>query len=105
MTFAEKNNINLMFGCDVARVYYHENEFYVMMITMESITPYASNQACVMAEYLLKHMGNSPTVDLSFNHARGSLSKNKKKKLNALLQLQNVDTTKEVLIRWLLLLL
>ena len=38
-----------------------------------------------MAEHLMEKIGKSRTVDLSFNHARGSLNKNKQKKLKQLL--------------------
>ena len=106
MTFSQKNNVNLMFGCDVARIYYHQNEFYAMLITMEEIAPFATKKVGLMAAHLIEKIGKSPTVDLSFNHARGSLSKNKQKKLKILLNdSQNVDTTKQLLTRWLLLLL
>ena len=42
MTLSQKNNVNLMYGCDVARIYYHQNEFYAMLITMEEIAPFAT---------------------------------------------------------------
>ena len=106
MTLSQKNNVNLMYGCDVARIYYHQNEFYAMIITMHEIVPFAKKKVGSMAEHLMEKIGKNPTVDLSFNHARGSLNKNKQKKLKQLLNdSQNVDTTKQLLTRWLLLLL
>ena len=107
MTFSQKNNVNLMYGCDVARIYYHQNEdLHCMLITMDEIAPFATKKVGSMAEHLMEKIGKSPTVDLSFNHAQGSLRKNKQKKLKTLLNdSQNVDTTKQLLIRWLLLLL
>ena len=107
MSLSQKNNLNLLYDCNVARVYYHENEFYAMIITKTAITPFATKKVGEMAENLMKAVKNCPTpIDLRFNHAKGSLSKNKNRKLKQLLfESQNVDTTKQLLIKWLLLLL
>jgi hypothetical protein len=56
-----------------------------MLITMEEIAPFATKKFGSMVEHLIEKIGKSPTVDLSFNHARGSLNKNKQKKLKTLL--------------------
>lgn len=105
MTLSHKNHINLIYGTNIARVYYYQNELYVMIITLEQIEPFGTTKIQDMAQHLLKAIDNSPTVDLSFNHAKGSLSKNKQKKLKQLLQLQNVDVDEKILSRWLALLL
>ena len=104
MSLVHENHINLLFGPNVARVYY-QHELYAMIITLEQIEPFTTKTIRDMARHLVKVTSKCPTVDLMFNHARGSLPKSKQRKLNGLLNLQDVDVDEKILGRWLGLLL
>ena len=98
------NFINLVHGINNTRVYKIEKEFFSYTATQSEILAYSTRTISEMAEYLLKKVSDENCqVNLMFGYAKGSLSKNKKKKLNDLLKEENVEL--KIFIRWITLLL
>ena len=96
-----KNNITILIGCDIIRLYYMDNEFYAMLVNSEEILPYATKKAHEMSDFIIKSIGNCPSPYLQFNHKKNSLSKSKQKKLKYLLsETIDADVTKELINKW-----
>ena len=99
------NFINFMHGTCCTRVYKLKNSIYSYTVTREELQPYETTSIRNMAEYLDETINGSwGLVDLQFGYARGSLTKNKRKKLSKLLEEQGqIDTDR--MIRWITLLI
>ena len=100
-----ENNPHVAFGynCSLGRVYYQDREFVCIMMNRESYLPFATTRLQNMVDYLLVLFENAHgDVDWTFNHP-STFSKRKKNKIKQLLT--HTDCDKNILKKWLVLLL
>ena len=97
--------INIAHGLSNTRVYRTKGEFFCYTATVEAIQPFSSvkavNMACHLYEVIKDSWGD---VDLCLNYRKGSYSKKKMKKLNALLA-GETDPTDAGLLKWVMMLM
>ena len=92
-------------GISNTRIYRIENEFYCYTVDREGIKPYGTTILKEIAEHLDEVINRDwGIVNLHFCYMRGSLSKNKRKKMNTLLDQQGIVDT-PTLTKWITLLL
>ena len=93
------NFVNLAHGVN------NQNSFFCSTVTRDEIQPFSTTKVFNMAKHVVGKINCTSDVNLNFGYAKGSLSKNKKKKLNILLRDhdQHVDLT--TMIKWVSLLI
>ena len=91
------------FGCSLGRVYYQDKEFVCITMDRASYIPFATTCLQNMVKYLLNLFERANgDIDWTFNHP-SNFPKRKKNKINQLLK--ETDCDKNILTRWLLLLI
>jgi hypothetical protein len=101
-----KNFINLVHGCDNTRVYKMDNDLFCFTAGLTEIIPFKTKTLAKMVKYLLEKISNEQCqVEIMFGYAQGSLSKNRKKKLNKLLRHGQGDVNYKNLSVWISLLI
>ena len=94
------NYINLCHNVNTSRAYKKDGEFFCFTTTRDLIIPYSTKSIKEMAKHIEKMVDDEfCEVELRFIYMKNSLSKNKKKKLNLLLQEDNCADEK-TLMRW-----
>ena len=102
----QKNFLNLVHNIDNTRVYKIDDEFFCFTATLTEIIPFSSKKVSTMANHLLyKVSDENCQVELFFGYAEGSLSKNRKKKLNHLLKNGKTDVDFKNISKWVSLLI
>ena len=100
------NYINLVHNISNTRVYKIGNEFFCNTATQKEIVCFTSLTVLEMSKYLLEKVSNENCqVELMFAYAKGSLSKNKFKKLKQLLKQGQSDVDLESIVKWVSLLI
>ena len=95
----QPNFLNVVHNINNTRLYRMENELFCYTATRSEIQPYATTSIRDMAKYLLEKVSDEQCeVNLMFGYAKNSLSKNKQKKLKALLKCSDLDMN--TFIRW-----
>jgi hypothetical protein len=84
-----------------------EKEFFCYTSTRQEIKVFSSKTVLEMSRHLYKTvLDENCQVELLFAYARGSISKNKKKKLNQLLKEKQLpDVSLESILKWVSMLL
>ena len=98
------NYINLTHNINNTRIYKMDKEFFAYTATQKNILAYSTLFVNEMAQHILeKIQDENCEVNLMFGHKKGSLSKNKQKKLKNLLKEDEVNI--QTLKRWVSMLL
>jgi len=100
------NYINLVHNINNTRVYKIGKEFFSNTATQKEIVCFTSLTVIEMSKHLLEKVSNENCqVELMFGYAKGSLSKNKFKKLKQLLKQGQSDVDLESIVKWVSLLI
>lgn len=107
MTITDQlNYINLVHGINNTRLYKIEKEFFSYTATRKEILVFTALTVNEMGKHLVEKISDEPIqVELMFGYAKGSLSKNKAKKLKQLLNQGKTDCDLESMLKWVSLLL
>jgi hypothetical protein len=100
-----KNYVNLTHGFSNTRIYKMDSEFFSYTCGRTSIIPFTSLTAKEMAEHIHKTILDEVCqVELLFVYMRGTMNKNKLKKMNALIK-EEKDVSLMAVMKWVSLLL
>ena len=103
MTLDNLPHFGIAFGCNLARVYYFDKQFFCISMSRISCIPFGTKKLKNMIDYLLDMFKDTNSeIDIKFNYP-SNFSRRKKKKINQLTRITNGN--KHVLTQWLSLLL
>jgi len=110
MKLTDRNFVNLTHNICNTRVYNIHGALFSYTATRDSLVPYESNSIYDTCKHIMEQIqeGDSGPVNLMFGYVKGSLSKNKQKKLKKMLSEQkngDVDVNMTTLSKWITLLL
>ena len=103
--FKNKSYINIVFDTSNIRIYKVEGHLYTYTTTIEDITPFYTKSIYDMVTHIFNLIKDCEGIaNLHYGYAKGSLTKNKKKKLAGLLKEGSQDCDFNLLSRWITLL-
>jgi hypothetical protein len=105
MTFKNNSYVNIVYDTSNIRIYKVDGHLYAYTATVEEIIPFYTKSIYDMTTHVFDLVKDCEGIaNLHFGYAKGSLSKNKSKKLAMLLNQGSQDCDFSLLSRWITLL-
>lgn len=99
------NFLNIAYNVDNVRIYKFDGNLYCYNATRDGLEPFYTKSIYDMVTHIFNLVKDcNGTANLNFGYAKGSLTKNKSKKLAGLLKEGSQDCDFNLLSRWITLL-